>query len=278
MIKVLKTTPLEELWGEVGHFFPLLSICQAGNLKSEEIPAACFVFPFLCFFPLSFSLQLPVTVILTSSPLHGNHVTWKSPLVRSGQLFCCSGSRTSEAHNALWLHRSGVGGSNIILMLCCELSRHTWVEKRYAGMHRWALISKAALGPVWFYFILDSNLLPVSSTPLIPPSPSYWPPLAHTAPIFIRLIAAVFATFPTTPSVCAPLRLWRELRPVTWGINCVVETCILWGMRGRCRPSFGSAVVPRTGREGTAGLRLCYWRSYGAGRDIYCLREVFTPL
>lgn len=115
----------------------------------------------------------------------------------------------------------------------------------------------------------------MSSTPLIPPSPSYWPPLAHTAPIFIRLIAAVFATFPTTPSVCAPLRLWRELRPVTWGINCVVETCILWGMRGRCRPSFGSAVVPRTGGEGTAGLRLCYWRSYGAGRDIYCLREGF---
>lgn len=27
--------------------------------------------------------------------------------------------------------------------------------------------------------------------------------------------------------------------------------------------------------EGTAGLRLCYWRSYGAGRDIYCLREGF---
>lgn len=46
-------------------------------------------------------------------------------------------------------------------------------------------------------------------------------------------------------------------------------------MRGRCRPSFGSAVVPRTGGEGTAGLRLCYWMSYGAGRDIYCLREGF---
>lgn len=125
---------------------------------------------------------------------------------------------------------------------------------------------KAAWGLVWF----SSGFWPIANDSHTTHTP-YWPPIAHTVPIFVRLTVPLFATLPATRSACVHLCLWRELSPVTWGIKCMVETCILWGMQGRCRSSVGSAVVPRADSEGPACLRLCYWRSYRAGREIYCL-------
>lgn len=49
---------------------------------------------------------------------------------------------------------------------------------------------------------------------------------------------------------------WRDLTSVTWGIMCLVETCIPWAMWGRCGSCVGSAVALRANREGSACLCL----------------------
>lgn len=49
---------------------------------------------------------------------------------------------------------------------------------------------------------------------------------------------------------------WRKLIPVTCGIKCPVETCILWAMWGTDRPCVGSAVVLHANWEGSACLSL----------------------
>lgn len=53
----------------------------------------------------------------------------------------------------------------------------------------------------------------------------------------------------------------------------MMETCILCGMRAMLRPHVASADGSCADNKPEACL--CYWRSYVAGKDAYCLHRAF---
>lgn len=185
-------------------------------------------------------------------------------------------SRQVGVSNALWLQSLGGGRMklyiNIMLLaikphFCSEVLR---LQKKILQSHTLIVIFPV-IGRLRSCLIL-----------LLIASYSQWHP--HHSSFMLNTHAACihltdsepFASFPAAPSVGLRLGWWGELSRVTWGINCMVETCILWGMQGRCWTSVGSAVAACTDGKGTARLQLCYWRSYRVGRDIYCSHVFFS--
>lgn len=63
---------------------------------------------------------------------------------------------------------------------------------------------------------------------------------------------------------------WRDLTSVTWGIMCLVETCIPWAMWGRCGSCVGSAVALRANRARHVSVCYCWSSSCIAGPGIGC--------
>lgn len=127
-------------------------------------------------------------------------------------------------------HRLRVGGSyyiNIVLWavaphLCSEVLR----QQKFLQSHTLVHFSNIAVGLVRFYFRW-CNSLPATSTPLTANSTGSF----HSHSSDRGILTA-----------WAQLSWWMESSPVTWGINCMMETCILCGLQGKARLGIASAV------------------------------------
>lgn len=152
-------------------------------------------------------------------------------------------------------HRLRVGGSNIILTSYCELSHPSRVQKvlrqqNFLQSHTLVHFSNIAVGLVRFYFRW-CNSLSATSTPRTANS------------------TCGFLPHPSDRSILtawAQLSWWTEPSPVTWGINCMMETCILCGLQGKARLGIASAV-----RSNKDLACLCLWYGRVTGLGETCL-------
>lgn len=165
-----------------------------------------------------------------------------------------SGSSASSAFLMPYDSPSPEGGwiiyyINIVLWavaphLCSEVLR----QQNFLQSHALVHFSNIAVGLVRFYFRW-CNSLPATSTPLTANSTGSF----HSHSSDRGILTA-----------WAQLGWWMESSPVTWGINCMMETCILCGLQGKARLGIASAV----GSNKDSACLSLVWKSYRAGRDL----------